>query len=188
MEIKYYYTFNELHTGVTSGSWSGLANKWGLAIDDGTYKSEVHDYIADNWGDDYVFILKIDVAPYEEIPERPSIDELKTNYLAEVQRFIKKIRFWLENTAFRFEKLIPMYKEQENNLLNKLESVSTSQYNDTPQTTTVGLEEDKYASNYTKSTTSTDTATIMSRLNEVRTYYHSLYAEWANTFKERFVL
>ena len=186
MEIKYYYTLNDLYSG--NGSWADLGNSWWVTLTGGVYRNELWNYIKNNWGDDYIFILKLDIAPYEEIPERPTVADLRDKYLTEVQTFIKKIGYWLDSTGFRFEKLIPLFKEQENNLLNKLESVTTSQYNDTPQTTTVGLDDDKYASNYTKSTTSTDTETILSRLNEVRTYYHSLYAEWANTFKERFVL
>lgn len=188
MEIKYYYSLNELLEKAPVGSWSGLSAYWGVSFKITTQTGELYSYIDDRYGDDYVFILKIDVAPFEEIPERPTVEELKANYLSEVKRFLKKVSYWLDTTEFRYSKLIELYTNQESNLLNRIESVSTTQYNDTPQTTTIGLEEDKYASNVSKSTTSVDNGSVMARLTEIRNYYYSLYAEWAESFRERFVL
>ena len=85
-------------------------------------------------------------------------------------------------------KLLRLYKDNENKLLNKIESINTTQFNDTPQSVNNNLDADGYASTYTKNINSTDGATIMNRLNEVRAAWSSLLDEWVLEFGKKFII
>ena len=59
---------------------------------------------------------------------------------------MSKIKAWLEDSSVRYLKLLRLYKDNENKLLNKIESINTTQFNDTPQSVNNNLDADSYAS------------------------------------------
>ena len=63
-----------------------------------------------------------------------------------------------------------------------------SKYNDTPQNAG-NMDSDPYTTNTTrtKSTTESDSNTLMARLNEIQNSYRNLYMDWVNEFDGLFV-
>lgn len=182
---RFYYTLDEMLDDEVLAGFKKLFDTFGIAFTDTSYTTELFNHIDEAYGQDYIAYIDIQHPVYEFV-DKPSITEvlLDDGMKYQMMQFVKKVKGWLDDSQFRYEKLISLYTNQQNNLLNKLES--TVQFNDTPQTTSTGLDDDDYATTYTKS--STDVTTIMSRLQEVRSYWSSLYNEWSNEFSKKFVL
>lgn len=88
---------------------------------------------------------------------------------------------YIENvTEERYIKLLSMYKENANNLLNKMKSESVMKYNDTPQT--VEGEGDPYTTSITTSTNEVDPNELINRLKNIELKYADLMDDWVNEF------
>ena len=110
---------------------------------------------------------------------------------------------WLIRTTEKYEPLIKLYTENQNKLMSKLTSTTSSSgsndsqtgFNDTPQNG--GLwNDDKHTSTITlvsgnnrnDTTITSDSGTIMARLKEIRDNLESLYDTWSNEFGKEFVI
>lgn len=120
-------------------------------------------------------IIYIDAVVYpwtysEEI--EPSVEEIQDA----VEPLAGVIGKWLLDTKDRYEYLIKAYKEQEVNFLKELGSKSTTKFNDTPQNGGL-FTNDGYMSNISATETTTDVATPIARLKEIKDNLKNLYEE-----------
>lgn len=185
--MRCYYTLNELRRGSTGSeaTWNTLFTHWYVpSLPTTEYNQELFKICRDRFGEDCIVYLDIcgDVAP--------TVDEIAGN--VELRDLVKlqllKIARWVHDSAVKYETLIKLYTDNENALMNRLTSRATNQFNDTPQTTTTGLDSDNYASTYSVNTTETDPATTIQKLSEIRALWLNMYTEWADEFAKKFVL
>lgn len=131
------------------------------------------------------------------------------DYNTKASELLAKIRLWLHTTEPVFKKLISLYKAEENNLMNSLETLveqsssttgngsNLSQENDTPRNlnsgrvwddshtsfesknTSENSSESEYTSKYKK-----DIMYVIDKLDNVRTKYVNIYEEWSNLFQK----
>lgn len=190
MITRYYYTLNELGLDYLANGFNKLFFQWiGSYVDD-TYTSILFEDVQVAYGDD--FIMYIDVChPMWEFNEKPTVQQILSDYPQYKKEFVKqinKIKHWVDESKNRYEKLINLYEDNANKLMDKVETISSTQFNDTPQTTVDGLDGDNYATTYTKNKSASDLATVMSRLDEIRRAWRSMYEEWSNEFGSTFVI
>lgn len=190
MITRYYYTMNELGLDYLANGFNKLFFQWiGSYVDD-TYTSTLFEDVQLSYGDD--FIMYIDVYhPMWEPVEKPTVQQILSDYPQYKKEFVKqinKIKHWVDESKYRYKKLINLYEDNANKLMDKVETISSTQFNDTPQTTVDGLDGDNYATTYTKNKSASDLATVMSRLDEIRRAWRSMYEEWSNEFGSTFVI
>lgn len=178
--IRYYYTLAELIDVEATAGFNQLFNNWLGTYTDTTNTKTLWDDISDRFMGDYV--LYIDV---KHFTKKPTIAEIldDDDLRLDVTNKMRKIRAWLNDSKFRYEKLVSLYTDNANNLMNQL--TATSQFNDTPQTTETGLDGDAYATTYTVN--KTDSGTVLQRLSEVRALWKSVMEEWCSEFSRKFV-
>lgn len=187
---RFYFTLRELiDTDVEPeniGFKYCLFRIFGIQFNEGTNTKELYKSILTKYGDEYM--LYIDIMHHEgQYIEEPTIEELHTTYLSEVQKKLFKIRAWLDESQFRYDELIKVFEESKNNLLEPVKTTSKTKFNDTPQTTTSGLDGDEYATTFTVNENDADITTKIQRLNEIRLYWNSIFNEWENEFGKKFV-
>lgn len=186
---RFYYTLDELKTTVPSETgWNGLLLPYTGGYTDSQYTTTLYNDVKLNYGDDYIVYIDIEAPAWEYI-EKPTIAEIliTPEYKKQVVKFMNKIKAWLDDSKYKYEKLIKLYADNENKLMDQVKSESSTQFNDTPQTTISGLDSDEYATTYTKNKTAIDSGTVMARLSEVRAYWESLYSAWVKEFSKKFV-
>lgn len=188
MKIRFYYTLKDIYTEYLANGFNKLFFQWTGSYDDTVYTSILFEDISLNYGDDN--IVYIDVITDNCFLKRPEISEVLANpdLKKQIVKFINKMHAWLDDSKFRYEKLIELYEANSDNLLKQIEAFNTVKFNDTPQTTTDGLDGDNYATTYTVNKSGTDASTLMSRLSEIRNAWNSLYEEWTKEFARKFVL
>ena len=108
----------------------------------------------------------------------------------EIKSFLYAFTSRFENSYDKYSVLLGFYDAKKQHLMDKLNSTIefNSKYNDTPQD--VGnMNSDPYTTNTTrtKSTTESDSNTLMARLNEIQNSYRNLYMDWVNEFDGLFV-
>lgn len=193
IRTRFYYSFNDLVDHSVSlaneGFQHSLFEYWGIAFADGDNTNDLYDDIVLKYGDEFVAYIDIVHLPYEH-PTKPTKAEIEADADLKFQivKILNKIKAWLNDSQFRFDKLIDIYDENESALMNQISASSTVQFNDTPQTTNTGLDSDSYASTFTKNTSSSDPGTIMSRLAEIRAFWNSIMDEWSKEFGKKFVM
>ena len=102
-------------------------------------------------------------------------------------RLFTRIIAYLMKTEKRYGKLIELYKENEAKLMDKLATVSSTKFNDTPQDGG-NFTDDDHVTNATETKTESDPNTIIGRLNEVKNKYRDLYTDWLNDFIKTFII
>lgn len=187
---RYYFTLRDLIDEDVEienvGFKYSLFRNFGLVFQEGTNTKELYKSILVKYG--YEYILYIDIMHHEgQYIEEPTIEELKTTYLQEVQKKLLKIRAWLDESQFRFDKLIETFDASKDDLLKPVKTTSKTKFNDTPQTTTSGLDGDEYATTFTVNENDADVVTKIQRLNEIRLYWNSIFSEWEQEFGKKFV-
>lgn len=201
MRIRWYYSFDELSDFYGKNEEQQDFNiiftpffvhyNPPTDIDDHNNIQKLYDDIYNAYYDDAMLYVDVDYPNDVLVPDtKPTPNELFAikNLNKQCRVFMSKIKAWLEDSSDRYLKLLRLYKENENKLLNKIESINTTQFNDTPQSVNNNLDADSYASTYTKNINSTDGATIMNRLNEVRAAWSSLLDEWVLEFGKKFII
>lgn len=186
---RFYYTLEELIDSEETGAFKKLFSNWDISFTDSTYTTELFNDIMNRYGSEFIYYLDID-APIWSVVEKPSIEQIKLipSWNILTTNHVKKIKEFLEDSRKYYEKLLPLYTASEANLLKKVENISTTQFNDTPQSTDSGLSGDNYASTYTKVNSSNEFGTVIQRLEEIHSYWRNLYSEWSSEFGRAFVI
>lgn len=188
MRTRYYYSFNELiNPGATGTYWNKLFELFDISITSDTYLQTLYNRIADQHYYDDLLYIDIYHGRWDN-PEKPDLADLKLNYYDEVRASLLKIKSWLINSEDRYKILIDLYNEQKDNLLDRIKSEATNQFNDTPQTTDDGLGSDSFATTFTKSTSETDADTIINRLSDINAKWESIYRKWISEFGLKFII
>lgn len=204
MRIRWYYSFDELSDFFDSEG-GGDHKDFNIIFapffvhyntptnpEDHDNIQKLYDDIYNAYYDDAMLYVDVDypnaVLTSELVKPTPNELYYIKNLNKQCRVFMSKIKAWLEDSSDRYLKLLRLYKDNENKLLNKIESINTTQFNDTPQSVNNNLDADSYASTYTKNVNSTDGATIMNRLNEVRAAWSSLLDEWVLEFGKKFII
>lgn len=108
----------------------------------------------------------------------------------EIKNFLYAFTSRFENSYDKYSVLLGFYDAKKQHLMDKLNSTIefNSKYNDTPQNAG-NMDSDPYTTNTTrtKSTTESDSNTLMARLNEIQNSYRNLYMDWVNEFDGLFV-
>lgn len=196
MFTRFYYTLNELNdasVAFNQQTFKTLFTLWNVsyvATEDDKIK-ELYHHLQESYGDE--FIVYIDIPhPYYEDVDKPSVNDLLTDtslayYKKCIQSDLRKIKGWIDDTQFRYYKLIGLYDDTNGYGTKLMDDIkSTTQFNDCPQTTQTGLDGDAYATTYT--TAKTAGGTNMQRLTEIRGYWTSLYGEWSAEFARKFIM
>lgn len=111
--------------------------------------------------------------------------------VAKVQDWFIKFLNVYELTYDYYETLINLYEAKKTNLLDKVQSLNSAsvKFNDTPQNASGDFTGDDYVTNYTKTEgeSSSDFATVMTRLREIQDDYKRLWEDWLNEFHRLFI-
>lgn len=103
-----------------------------------------------------------------------SFDE--ADVIALFKEFFRVIANRIITSYDEYKKLIDLYTNVKNNLLDDIKS--TTKYNDTPQTKVTGEYDDNYNTNVT--TNLTEGASKIARLKEIEDLITDYYDKWAN--------
>lgn len=104
----------------------------------------------------------------------------KTKLITE--NFFNKFIQILNNTYEKNKFMLDTYTTEKNDLLNKVESISVTKFNDTPQVKNTGEYDDSYNSSVTTNRNSTELNTLMARIAEIDVNMRNLYQDWAKEF------
>ena len=72
--------------------------------------------------------------------------------------------------------------------MGDIKSETFNRFNDTPQSSATGFDDDAHATNTTKTTTSTAGGTAAARLSEVYSFIRNQYKLWADDFIQKFTI
>ena len=138
----------------------------------------INEVIANHY-QDFVFAL-------EYQGTTPNSDVLEEMCKDTIYRFLNKV----DTSTPRYVSLLKLYKDNENNLLARVKSVTTgvSRFNDTPQGSGE-FDDDKHTTNISENSgeVATDVTTIMARIKEVQESYRNLLQDWAKEFESMFL-
>lgn len=118
-------------------------------------------------------------------------EEIKTfTYNVIVSDFwITYLNIWIY-TRDKYIKLLSIYKDQEDKLMNQISSESSfvNRFNDTPQDKG-DFDSDEYTTNinHGTNTAKTDGATPIARIEEISRAYELVYLRWVNEFDKLFM-
>ena len=105
----------------------------------------------------------------------------------EMSKMLLRITSYINKTENKYGLLINLYKENENKLMDKLATISSTKVSDMCRDGG-DFTTDNYVSNASETKTESDTNTIINRLNEIRSKYRDLYNDWLNDFIKKFVI
>ena len=93
---------------------------------------------------------------------------------------------WINDTYFVYTDRI---KSAENvDLMGDIKSETFNRFNDTPQASSTGFDDDAHATNTTKTITSSSGGTAAARLSEVYRFIKNQYKLWADDFIQKFTI
>lgn len=152
-----------------------------LFTDDQQTKTVMKKYIWPMFYREKVMYIDVEHDSWET-PTKPLVTS--DVYKEALKEYGGKVWAWANDVyAGRYQQLLSLYNAQLSNLLNPVKTTSVSKFNDTPQIDSVsGYLADNYTSNVSQNTVSSDGATVMARLDEIRQNLHSVYGEWAKEF------
>ena len=193
---RYYYTLPELfipEVGETIDDfkdplWAKTADKGfytiidhisGLSVaqDDAYTKELMQKYIWPEMWDAKVIYL--DTCKCEKPIDVDTIKLLRKQALGSIYS-------WINDTYFVYTDRI---KSAENvDLMGDIKSETFNRFNDTPQASSTGFDDDAHATNTTKTITSSAGGTPVSRLSEVYGFIRNQYKLWADDFIQKFTI
>ena len=193
---RYYYTLPELfipEVGETIDDfkdplWAKTADKGfytiidhisGLSVaqDDAYTKELMQKYIWPEMWDAKVIYL--DTFKPKELVSVDTIKLLRKQVLGSIYS-------WINDTYFVYTDRI---KAAENvDLMGDIKSETFNRFNDTPQASSTGFDDDAHATNTTKTITSSAGGTPFSRLSEVYGFIRNQYKLWADDFIQKFTI
>ena len=93
---------------------------------------------------------------------------------------------WINDTYFVY---VDRIKAAENvDLMGDIKSETFNRFNDTPQASSTGFDDDAHATNTTKTITSSAGGTAAARLSEVYRFIRNQYKLWADDFIQKFTI
>lgn len=93
---------------------------------------------------------------------------------------------WINDTYFVY---VDRIKAAENvDLMGDIKSETFNRFNDTPQASSTGFDDDAHATNTTKTVTSSAGGTAAARLSEVYGFIRNQYKLWADDFIQKFTI
>lgn len=93
------------------------------------------------------------------------------------------IMAWLRSSDTKYSLLIKNMEDNKTSLLGQIKASSVSRFNDVPQNQGQ-FDDDSHNTTVTKSESSTDGGTLLSRLNEIEDNLKRLYEDWSNEFRQ----
>lgn len=151
-----------------------------LITDDLYSKTVMRKYIWPLFYNEKVMYIDVEHAKYEAAT-KPLITS--TEFANARKEYAGKVWSWIEESKFRYSKLVELYSAQLSNLFNQIKTTNVSKFNDTPQANiSGGFAGDNYTSTITNSESGTDGGSVIARLEEIRQLLHNTYAEWAKEF------
>lgn len=116
--------------------------------------------------------------------------ETETISQDECLKFITKMANVIVMTYDRYSNMLDLYLANKGKLMNPIKSSSeyVNRYNDTPQNSG-DFDDDSHTTNinHSKSETSTDGSSMISRLNEIEKGISDLMKDWTNEFNPLFI-
>lgn len=143
--------------------------KLSALFNDGEYKDILASLLISRFQNNWIIYSDI-----SDIPSQKKIDS-----------FCIKLKYIYDTTKERYNKLLALYKSQESKLLDKLESTSTTRFNDTPQNAG-DFSAEEYTTNYTEVSNTATPDEMIKRLNNIYDLYHDLLADWVNEYRRLF--
>ena len=102
------------------------------------------------------------------------------------KQVLGSIYSWINDTYFVY---VDRIKAAENvDLMGDIKSETFNRFNDTPQASSTGFDDDAHATNTTKTITSSAGGTPVSRLSEVYGFIRNQYKLWADDFIQKFTI
>ena len=93
-------------------------------------------------------------------------------------------------TFLKYDKMLTLYEDSKNKLLDEVKSFSESKFNDTPQNASSAQYDwstDNHLTNITRVESGTDLDTVIARLDEVENNIKDYYTRWADEFGGLFI-
>ena len=102
------------------------------------------------------------------------------------KQVLGSIYSWFNDTYFVY---VDRIKAAENvDLMGDIKSETFNRFNDTPQASSTGFDDDAHATNTTKTITSSAGGTAAARLSEVYRFIRNQYKLWADEFIQKFTI
>lgn len=102
------------------------------------------------------------------------------------KQVLGSIYSWISDTYFVY---VDRIKAAENvDLMGDIKSETFNRFNDTPQASSTGFDDDAHATNTTKTITSSAGGTAAARLSEVYRFIRNQYKLWADEFIQKFTI
>lgn len=102
------------------------------------------------------------------------------------KEILGSIYSWINDTYFVY---VDRIKAAENvDLMGDIKSETFNRFNDTPQSSATGFDDDAHATNTTKTITSSAGGTAAARLSEVYGFIRNQYKLWADDFIQKFTI
>lgn len=137
-----------------------------------------NNYIIPSTSSNGIFITKKSlIEEYNKIGKEAWLEEIKKS--DEIQPVLDKIIFFLNSTYERYYKLITLYEEQKDKLLEGLKIKTENRSSDTPQTATNGEIDSTWISYYNRVDQTTDDLSVANKLNSLFSIIRQYYNDWA---------
>ena len=152
---------------------SGLS----LAQDDEYTKELMQKYVWPEMWDAKVIYL--DTCKREKPVDVETVKALRKEILGSIYS-------WISDTYFVY---VDRIKAAQNvDLMGDIKSETFNRFNDTPQASSTGFDDDAHATNTTKTITSSAGGTAAARLSEVYRFIRNQYKLWADDFIQKFTI
>ena len=193
---RYYYTLPELfipEVGETADEFKDPL--WATTEDQGFYSIVNHisgvsfatdDVYTKELMQKYVWpemwnakVIYLDTCKCEKPVDVETVKALRKEVLGSIYS-------WISSTYVVY---VDRIKAAENvDLMGDIKSETFNRFNDTPQSSSTGFNDDPHATNTTKTTTSSAGGTAAARLSEVYKFIKNQYSLWADEFIQKFTI
>lgn len=157
---------------------SKVIKKSGLTVPNREWNDSFSNYIDICW-QDYIWPKFYDKAICYTDDDTISDDD-SAKVFAD---FVGPIIAWMKASDTKFSLLIANQEANKTKLLDQIKSSSVNRFNDTPQNQGQ-FEDDSHNTNFTKTESATDGATLLARLNEIEDNLKRLYEDWSKEFRK----
>lgn len=124
-------------------------------------------------------VIYLDTCKCEKPVDVETIKALRKEALGSIYK-------WINDTYFVY---VDRIKAAENvDLMGDIKSETFNRFNDTPQASSTGFDDDAHATNTTKTITSSAGGTAAARLSEVYRFIRNQYKLWADDFIQKFTI